>query len=221
MRGRIRTGIGWLLGLLLGMGTEGGTLLAQPPLPDWVQDLEAHYQQLQGLQARFRQVTDVPGIGRKEYRGILYLQRPDRIRWDYQEPFPQQAYLERDRLTLYNPQERQVFIRKIDPQEGLALVTTLLARAGTWQEWFDLHPQPPGDGMVGILDLLPRDPSILPPIRIWVDRRRVQIQALAWTTETGPRVRVEFQEIRENPAFPAHWFTFSPPPGVEILDWGS
>src|SRR5512146_1304549 len=62
-----------------------GAILAQTSVPKIAEEVDAHYNHLRTLQANFTEIYRGSGISREE-SGTLWLKRPGKMRWNYQQP---------------------------------------------------------------------------------------------------------------------------------------
>src|SRR3972149_9140980 len=97
----------WSLILALGLG---GSPPEPPPLPELVQRIQAHYDEIQDFEAAFTQRV-VHRIVQKviEESGTVAFKRPGRMRWEYRSP---EKLLVTDGATsyFYVPEDRQVIV---------------------------------------------------------------------------------------------------------------
>ena len=101
-------------------------VVAQTAPPDARVLLDRFAEGLDSLSGTFRQLT-VDGQNEvvEESSGELYFQAPDRIRWDYLEPFPQVLLADGEQLWHYDELLEQVTVRpQPAPEESPMLVLT-------------------------------------------------------------------------------------------------
>ena len=218
MRGRWRRAVG---ALLLAAASEFA--LAAPPgsasgravagLAGWLEgtrDLTCRFEQ--------RLLSGALGAGTRE-SGVLYLLRPGRLRWEYDDPEPKTAIVDGDRTLLFLPEDRQLIRGRMAPEENL--LPALLAGRGKLTDLFDARVlETGGSGLPDkvVVRLVPRSSSpgvqevilTLRPPDYSIERAEVLDPA-------GNRMEYLFTRARRNKGVSESLFTFEPPPGTEIL----
>jgi len=167
---------------------------------------------LDSLSAEFSQITiDSSDEVVEESEGRLYFQAPDRIRWDYFEPFPQVIVADGEQLWHYDESLEQVTVR----------------------------PQPaPGDSPMLVLtrpELLERFYRILPSERPdqlrfkpLADQAEIEMARLTFRDGQpatldlfdpfGQSTRLTLSEIERNPDIDPDVFEFEVPEGADVLE---
>src|SRR5690606_10701316 len=117
-------------------------------LPPLLVEVEAKYSAAATLEADFKQVNEISSLGRKKTSsGILWLKRPDKFRWQTNEPDPNLLVSDGKQFWFYTPpfdegENGQVIVRKSSE------VQTDLARAllaGSFSAASDVTISPKGD----------------------------------------------------------------------------
>ncbi len=189
-------------------------LLALPALAlaDARQALDRFAEGLESLSGRFSQIT-VGDDGRvSDYtEGRLFFEQPDRFRWSYTEPFPQEMVADGERLWHYDESLDQVTVRpQPAPEESPLLVLT---RPDLLDRFYRLEPSDSdevlrfepvgGDGEFESASLHFSDG--LPSALELIDR-------------FGQLTRLELFELERNAELPADIFDFVVPEGADLLD---
>jgi outer membrane lipoprotein carrier protein len=176
--------------------------------------LETALKDLSSFRAQFRQtVTDANGQLTESAAGTVALARPGRFRWDYREP-AQLIVSDGTTVWLYDVDLAQVTIR---PAAETLVGTPALLLSGQ----ADLHAEfavsdgGVDEGLAWSL-LSPKDPkSDFRELRIGIAegklRRMVLVDRLGQTT------RLDFDRIERNPSLDPGSFSFTPPPGVDVI----
>jgi outer membrane lipoprotein carrier protein len=167
------------------------------------------------LEARFSQVllaADSPHSQVSE--GRFYLHRPQRFRWDYQTPAPQLVVADGEHLWLYDPDLEQVTVRRLD--DGLSSTPAmLLSGDGELEDSFRVGAAYHEDG-VDWVELAPRaEAADFAGVRVGFDAG--QLVAMELIDALGQITLIQFSELRVNPPLEAGLFSFTPPPGVDVL----
>ena len=78
---------------------------------------DAFYKKLsttEGIKGDFTQETYINGSSEKQtFKGILYAEKPDKIKIEYLTPIKQIVYVEKDKVIVYTPEENQAVMSKL------------------------------------------------------------------------------------------------------------
>lgn len=179
--------------------------------------VDAHYNHLKSLEARYTERYQGMGMDRTE-SGTLTLRKPGRMRWAYDTPAGKLFLLDGKAAIFYTPgdaQAQRVPSKQLDDmrsplrfllghtqlQRELDHLTLTLAAPGA----YTLSGTP--KGMQARIRLL----------GLTVDAAG-QIQSMRIEETDGSTTTFEFSAIHENVATTDAEFTFTPPPGVAIVD---
>lgn len=66
------------------------------------------------LKAAFNQITTIAGVGEDSYSGMLYLQKGEKILWDYNSPHKQFYLFSKDELSYYDSMTKQLVKQKAE-----------------------------------------------------------------------------------------------------------
>ncbi|MDX1654714.1 MAG: outer membrane lipoprotein chaperone LolA, partial [Candidatus Competibacteraceae bacterium] len=81
--------------------------------------VQRYFQGLQSLSGDFvQQVFDADGRLLETSEGRMWMQRPERFRWDYRTPFPQLVVADGERIWLYDQELEQVTVKPMDTAMG-------------------------------------------------------------------------------------------------------
>lgn len=203
----------WLGGLLfMGWAT---TAAAQVDL-DAVARVDAYLATVNTLAADFSQVVrnrDGQIVDRAS--GTLSLSRPDRFRWDYEQPYLQTIVADGKRLWLYDSDLEQVTVRALaqglgstpamllsgSGRVGDAFASAGVQRLGDWT-WLRLAPKQQG--------------SDFEQVSLALDRKG-ELAAMELRDKLGQATVIEFGAVRRNPPLDERLFRFEPPPGADVI----
>jgi outer membrane lipoprotein carrier protein len=214
-----------LLAALLAAALVGA--LAQPPraaAPDSdgvVAGLQRWLDGTSSLTARFKQSLVSGALGTQASEsGVLYLERPGKLRWDYREPDPKIALLLGDRTFLYLEADQQYLRGTIGTEQ--ALFPRLLAGRGRVTDLFsaDLLATPKAGGHGSYrLRLTPKGGSgALAEVILTLTAGDFGIEAAEAVDESGNRTTYALSGVVRNGGVPEGIFGFEPPPGTEVVD---
>jgi chaperone LolA len=202
----------WLGGLLA--CALAPTVLAQGG--DAASRVEAYLATVNTLSADFSQVVrnrDNRIVDRAS--GQLSLARPDRFRWDYEQPYRQTIVADGQRLWLYDSDLEQVTVRALEQglgstpamllsgsgRVGDAFASSAVQRQGAWT-WCRLVPRQPS--------------SDFEQVSLAFDRKG-ELAAMELRDKLGQSTVIEFGALRRNVALDQRLFRFEPPPGVDVI----
>jgi len=170
---------------------------------------------LEGLQAQFQQVlTDRSGQIVDEARGSLAIKRPDRFRWDYREPYEQVIVSDGARVWLYDRDLEQVTVRKLDDTLS-ATPAMLLSGVGKLEENFTVKDVQ-RDGGVEWVQMEPRRKDTdFTWVRLGFEGAALRYMHLG--DKLGQTTRLEFSGVERNPPLDPARFTFTVPPGADVI----
>ncbi len=147
--------------------------------------------------------------------GTLYLSRPGRFRWEYEDGEGRYILADGRTIWLVEPDLEQVSQRS----QKAALKGTpagLLAEQVDLDRDFEVEELGSRDGMSWIR-LVPRDEqSQFEQILIGLDGDR--LVQLEMADRFGQVTNFRFSHLQRNPVLPDELFRFVPPPGYDILD---
>jgi len=176
--------------------------------------LEAALKGLSSLRAAFHQtVTDAQGAQTESAEGTVSLARPGKFRWDYRVP-AQLIVSDGTTVWLYDVDLAQVTIRPAaDTLSGTpALLFSGKADLGAEFKIAD------GGEAEGLLW------SRLTPKGADSDFRELsvgiaggELRRMVMVDRLGQTMRLEFEHIERNPRLDSSDFSFTPPPGVDVV----
>lgn len=175
--------------------------------------LERFADGLNSLSGSFLQtIVDEDGFIVEESRGTLKFLAPDRFRWDYTEPFPQQLIADGARLWHFDESLDQVTVR--DQPEAAESPLLVLTRPELLDRFYRIEASGRDDELqfVPLEDHGDFERAVLifqndtPRLLVLVDRL------------VGQTTQLELIDLQRNPALDASEFEFEPPDGVDVLE---
>jgi len=179
--------------------------------------LMAFSHQLHGLDGQFsQQVFDSHGRLKESTNGRVALALPNRLRWEYREPFSQLILADGQKVWIYEPDLEQVTVRAQDNQELSSPLTALLdsqqlerlydvseeatLRAGLY--WLALNPKQDAEASFQYAELGFANNELV----------RMEISDML-----GQRTIIAFSHWQKNPSFAANTFVFIPDANVDVI----
>jgi outer membrane lipoprotein carrier protein len=196
------------LALLLSLGN--GLCHATPAT-----DVENYLAGLSSWSADFTQTID-DGNGKvlRRAAGKLYLQRPGKFRWDYTEPSEQLVLADGKQIWFYDKDLAQANVRDMDSTLA-STPASLLSGGGAVSSQFDVKGLPSAGGLQWF-QLTPKHADTdFQLVRIGFDKGELVSMFLA--DKLGQITQLTFSHASRNAKFPASLFSFTPPPGVDII----
>jgi len=193
---------------------------ASDSVDDIARRVDGRYNHLTTLKADFQELYSGAGLKRDE-SGELWLQKPGKMRWDYEQPTPKLFLIDGKNAYFYVPSEhqaRRMPAKKLD--DFRSPIRYLLGKTRLQNEFNKLAisnapPKQPGDVVLegvpkGMEDRVQRVLLEITPAS--------QIASIRIEELDGSATEFGFRNIQENVPVKAGLFRFTPPPGVEIIE---
>ncbi len=201
--------------LIAGVATAWAAA-AVPSAAQLAHRVDTHYNHLRSLTARFTERYRGMGIDRSE-TGTLTLSRPGRMRWAYDAPSGKIFVLNGRFAISYTPGDAEAERTPAkDLDDFRSPLRFLLGHTEIAKELkgLTLTLAPGGYTLSGV----PRGmEKSVQSMEITADVQG-QIHALRIVDADGAETTFTFKDIRENAPAPESAFTFTPPPGVTVIN---
>ena len=187
-------------------------------LDELIRKVESRYGAMRGLAAEFEQVYSAPGGRERRESGRLVLQRPRRMRWEY-DPKPGKLFIVNGRdVWLYIPADREATHADLNSVSDARFpFLFLLGQTNLRRDFSSITLVGNGSqSETRVLRLVPRGSSTgLREIflEIFTDGRILKVRMVE---ESGAVSELSLTNVRENFIAPADAFAFQPPPGVTV-----
>jgi outer membrane lipoprotein carrier protein len=209
------------ISLIFGLALLNGLLpvaaVAQDlePAPTARGQLERFSAGLETLQARFeQQVVSNDGAVDEVTGGEVWLQRPQRFRWEYGGNFPQLVVADGQRVWIYDVALEQV---TVEDQAVAAADSplTLLTDPGRLDEQFEVREAGDVDGLQ-FIELSTRSAESEFE-RVLLGLRNDNLELMIMEDAFGLRTELRFLDVERNPELDHALFTFVPPEGADVI----
>jgi outer membrane lipoprotein carrier protein len=153
-------------------------------------------------------------------RGHLLVKKPGKMRWDYTAPEPKQFVSDGVKLYSYVPEDKQVIVSSVGPDDDATTPALFLAGKGSLTRDFvaslvDLPPGlPPGSRA---LKLVPKSRERDYDWIILAVDPMLTIRGLVTSDTQGGTSTFSFINLKENVGIPDSQFTFRIPRGVDVI----
>ena len=202
----------------------GGRTLsaADSTAPELAAALQRKYASIKDFSADFTHTYE-GGVLRKQIteRGHLLVKKPGMMRWDYSTPEPKQFVSDGVKMYSYIPQDKQVIVAAVPPDEDAPTPTLFLAGKGNVTRDFtpSLVDAPPGmPAGSRTLKLIPkarrRDYDWLVLV---LDPDSLAIRGLLTVDAQGGKSSFLFTNLKENVGLTDKEFAFKIPRGVDVV----
>ena len=181
------------------------------------QQLHRFLDKTRSLQARFTQsVLDENQQQAAQAQGIVYIQRPGRLRWDYIEPQKQQIIADGRQVWLYDPELDQAST-ELQDQAFKGTPAFLLSSTDPVEEHFEVIDIGSSQGFDWV-ELIPKDQESQ-FVRILVAFSDNEMQRLEMADKFGQVTRLQFYDIVRDPKLDPKLFKFDPPDRYELFHY--
>lgn len=195
---------------------------AGPGIDEYVRTLESSYKGVRTLRAEFTQTRKWGNRIRTE-SGTVMLARGGLMRWDYREPSPKLFVATAKDLILYIPADRQVTRGRVKASDDIRVpFRLLLTRLNLRKVFAEISfadgalDARPGDR---VLRAIPRNAEQMGYNEVLMEvSPEFDIRSMVITYADRSRMEFVFEGIERNSPLSPSLFTFTPPPGVEIID---
>jgi len=179
-------------------------------------DVERNLTGLSSWSADFAQtIEDGQGKVLRSASGKFYLQRPGKFRWDYAEPSQQLVLGDGKDIWFYDKDLQQANVRSMDATLA-STPAVLLSGTGSIAEQFDIKALP-DEGGLRWYQLVPKHPDTdFQLVRIGFDKDG-ELASMFLADKLNQITQLTFTHPVKNPKLIPDLFTFSPPPGVDVI----
>jgi outer membrane lipoprotein carrier protein len=191
----------------------GATAAATPAA-----EVDKYLSGLASWSADFEQtIDDGHGNVLRSAAGRLYLQRPGRFRWDYSQPSEQLVLADGKQIWFYDKDLAQANVRDMDTSLA-STPASLLSGSGSVSTQFDVTALPASAGLQWF-QLVPKHADTdFQLVRIGFDKGELRSMFLA--DKLNQITQLTFFNSKRNVSLAPDLFSFTPPPGVDVIGRG-
>jgi outer membrane lipoprotein carrier protein len=211
---RARTQLSLLLIIACGIG------LPIVPLQSTAEEETGHIrkflQGLETLQVNFRQTLhNEQGEKLETSNGVLYLQRPGKFHWSYEDPYKQQIITDGETLWIYDEDLEQVTIRDISGSMKQTPASIIVGDENV-EDYFVMIDMGEIEGFDWV-EFTPRDVEAqYSSIRFGFDQDNLGMMVIY--DNLGQVTRIDFSDHLRNKQLDTTLFSFEPPADVDVID---
>lgn len=187
--------------------------------------VQARYDKAGAFKVRFRQESRLMAANQAEVaEGVMYFQKPCRMRWQYENPPEQQKEIVSDgrQVWMYTPQDSLVMIYQLNKVLRSDLVMRFFSGMGQFRQDFKVSwGQPPKEGEAYVIDLFPlKEAPELKRLTLTINPLSFLVEKLEFTNALGEESRFAFSQPQLDLSLKPDFFTFVPPAGVQVVREG-
>lgn len=204
--------IKWLSSLLL-LILSGGAL-AEDAAQKLADRLSAH----QRFSAQFQQYTLGDGTAREELsEGRMWIENPDRVRWETEAPFPQLIVGDGSNLWIYDPDLEQATRRSLSEEFALTPASVLGASRADLEARFYVSEIAAG-GNDSLFELRPKAAENAEFERLRLLFGPEALSEILIEDPLGQRSLIMFKRVSFPPSIDPAKFQFTPPAGTDLIE---
>jgi chaperone LolA len=186
-------------------------------LKDALSKLQTRYESTQTMEADFKQKVESPTLATPlETSGKVAFEKPNRMRWDYDPPDTQTIVGDGKSLWLFQPDMNQVIKAPLGEAFQASTPLTFLSGLGSVERDFDATLEKETSD-AWVLRLVPKKDAALGVLGLTVRKSDASIAEARITDALGTTTRIAFTNEKRNGKIDAARFTFTPPPGVDVV----
>jgi outer membrane lipoprotein carrier protein len=184
--------------------------------------VQEKYDQAGSFKTWFRQETRQAATGQGDKAsGVMFFQKPSRMRWQYETPPDQKKEVISDgsQVWIYIPDDAIAMVYPLKQMLRSDLVLRFFSGIGEVTKDFQLSWQrPPDAGVSYVIRMDPRQPQAeLKRLILTINPQTYLVEGLEFSNSLGEETRFAFSRTTLGVKQPASFFTFTPPPGVQIV----
>jgi outer membrane lipoprotein carrier protein len=181
--------------------------------------VQRFYEHAKNFSARFAQTSTYPTFGNvKQAGGKVYLQKPDRLRWEYDDG--RLIVLDGKALWNWNAEDKEATVHRGFGVSQVPPEFAFLFGKGTLLDRFSVREAEavPGLPQGETLELVPRKPSPDVQKLVLVAGPDGQVKASVVTNSQGDVNQLVFSEVKVDGQLVDSIFRFEPPPGAHVTE---
>ncbi|MFN7926289.1 MAG: outer membrane lipoprotein chaperone LolA [Bryobacteraceae bacterium] len=186
-------------------------------LPKLLKGVEDRYNRAKSLQIQFEQSQSGRGRITRIERGQLYMQKPGKMRWDYNSPAGKVFLSDGKYLYYYSPDAGQVQRSKVSSSEDMrAPLGFLMGNLDFYRDFREFRTSVEADGVY----LVAQPKSDNAPYRevAFLVRPDFRVDQLRITAKDGSTIVYKLHDERVDPPISSALFQFKMPPGAQLID---
>ncbi len=186
-----------------------------------VEKVKASYDGATSLTCDVRRVTASGMLGqRRIVRGTLRMLLPEMFRIDYVAPYEQSLICNGETVWIYTPKNEQVVVSSVTDYQEREMLGNLIGYFERDYTYEDAGTATVDGRATMVLKMVARtDQVAYPSGRLWVDTERWLPAEVELTDDIGNTISYRLSNIKLNQSLSKSIFSFTPPDGVEVIEY--
>ena len=187
-----------------------------------VDKVQKKYDAMSSMKAKFQQSVTLSGLSSRGQKGsgVVVIQKPGHLRWDYTEPHRQVLVCDGDEVSFYLEREKQLIVSKASAYLSEDLTYAFFTGKGKLAADFLIEASneevmEPGSYC---LKLTPKKSHAqVHHLFLWVDEKTFDLRGIRLVDHLESITDISFSDIIFDEKFDETFFLFVPPVGTEII----
>ncbi len=177
--------------------------------------LDDFLEQLKTMEGQFKQsLFNEQGNLLEKSQGKMYVQRPNRFRWEYKQPYEQLIVADGQKIWIYDSDLEQVTVKKLTDALGKTPAFLFSSNNNIETDFFINQLPVTNDSLR--FELIPKDEqNQFDSIRI--DIKNKSLLGFELVDSLGQTTYIVFEQMQNNKTLDKDLFIFTPPAGVDII----
>lgn len=186
-----------------------------------VANLEKALKAVTTLRADFEQLHYSMAVSEPlREKGRLFLEKPDRMRWEYASPQDKVFLYKRGVIEMYLAEDKQLTRSRVSEEALRSDIFGILLGLMSFRDAYSIEANPfPTDAVrVRQVKLTPHEEGDYSHILLEIDETTWLLRRAIFLEWAGNKREFVFSRVRTGVRLPAGAFTLEVPPGTEIID---
>ncbi|MEN8258139.1 MAG: outer membrane lipoprotein carrier protein LolA [Thermodesulfobacteriota bacterium] len=184
--------------------------------------VQQKYDAMLSIEANFQQLTTLSGLSGRTQKGsgIVVIQKPGRLRWDYEKPHRQVLVCDGDEVSFYLEREKQLIVSKATAYLEEDLTYAFFTGKGNLLTDFlvELAAENMKEPGSYSLKLTPKKAHAqVHHLFLWVDEESFNLMRIRLVDHLDSVTDIRFENMVFDKKFADTFFLFVPPEGTEII----
>ena len=181
---------------------------------DEIARIQEAYKSIEDIKGSFVQTNYMKDLGRTDtYKGVLFIKRPSKMRWEYKGDKPQEIIINNDEILMYKKADKQAFKSAFSRQTYGQAPVALLSGFGKVREEFNITKKNKK------LLLIPKNPmGNIVSIEIETSDEDFPIKSFIINDMRSNRIEIQLKDVEINTGIKDAFFDFSLPEGVNVYE---
>ena len=171
------------------------------------------------LRAGFTQIVVAKnGTRPQQSSGVMIFSRPGKFRWQIEKPYSQLLVSDGEKVWIYDPDLRQVTVKKVGNALGGTPAALLAGESGgksTLEKSFTLREAGEREGLEWVEAVPKSQESGFEKLRLGFAGN--DLKAMELFDNFGQTTSLYFSNLERNPVVAASLLSFKPPAGVDVI----